>query len=478
MQGKAKILIVTAVWGEWHVNAHLTANLPTLLAAENFPELARRCDLIYHVYTRQSDLSRIRSSPCMQEISRMMSVEFKIISLETCSSDPIAAHHWVWEQARVNAKESGWFVLFLPPDVAWANGSFAHVANLLAAGKKAIFMTYLRVVSETFVPALQEHRESASETVAMTGRSMVELSLSHMHPLQAAYCYDSPYFPMHAEMIVWPIRGEGLLVRVLAREIFLCDPGRVGMKRNWLMDENHDPREMAFVDDSDKLFAVSLAPLGKDVSWHMGHLKATPLTLARWWLKYDSPCNDFVASARICWHTGRQTARLWQQQKRRSDHLILNAIAAREGLRVWRELNMMKCRMAASLLGLITGVGLLMKVSHAPSPAVIFVPTDAALQQLASEAMNSLMVPGNVRRLIAFLRHHVVFDADASLCERLRGESSVALMPKTAAGYSLSIERFGSRLTVNGFEVLEPGRRVGRYMVYSVNGVLAPTMGQ
>ena len=36
----------------------------------------------------------------------------------------------------------------MPPDVAWADGSFACLRAALEAGKRALFMTYPRVVSE------------------------------------------------------------------------------------------------------------------------------------------------------------------------------------------------------------------------------------------------------------------------------------------------------------------------------------------
>lgn len=477
MREKTKILMATAVWGDWYINAYLAVNLPSLIAPGNLPELTRGCDLTYRLYTRRSDVSRLMSSPVMQAISRMMPVEVEILSEEKLAH-PIAAHQWAWEQAMAAAKDSGRFILFMPPDVAWANGSFAHVADLLAEGKKAIFMTYLRVVSETFVPAFQDRSEGAQGAITMTGTDMVALSLRHMHPLMAAYCHDSLYFPSHAEMILWPVRSEGLLVRVLAREMFLYDPGHIGLTPQLLMDGDCGPREVAFIDDSDKLFAVSLAPLGKDISWHMEYRKATPLTLARWWLVYDSPSNDFVAGTHIRWHTGKPTAKLWRRQERRSDHLIRDAIAAREGVRIWRELNAMECHMAASILALATGMGLLAKAISNPSPATIFVPSDNALRQLSEETINNLAEPQNVRHLITFLRHHVAFEtnAGASLYDRLRLENPASLALKTAAGYPLTIERSEKRLTVNGLEILEPERRVGRYMVYKINDVLAPNL--
>ena len=122
------LLMTTAVWGDWHISAHLGINLPTLLAAGNLPVLARRCQMTYRLYTRPSDVWRLTASPVMQEIARLMQVEVETLS-EDRLADPIAAHQWAWEQAQNAARATGQFILFLPPDVAWADGSFASIAR-------------------------------------------------------------------------------------------------------------------------------------------------------------------------------------------------------------------------------------------------------------------------------------------------------------------------------------------------------------
>ena len=472
---KPRALMATAVWGDWYINAHLTANLRTLLADGNLPELTRRYELTYRVYTGRSDVTRIMSSPAMQEISRLMPVEVEILS-EQRLADPIATHQWAWGQATSYAKESGRFVLFMPPDVAWADKSFAHVADLLTAGKKAIFMTYLRVVSETFVPALQKCRKEAEGVIALAGRDMVALALQHLHPLMAAHCHDSPYFPSHSEMILWPVRNEGMLVRVLAREMFLYDPTYIEMTKQLLVGGTYDPREMVFVNDSDNLFAISLAPLGKDVSWHMEYRKATSWTLGRWWLGYDSPLNDFIAGTCIRWHTGVQTAKAWRRQEIKSNRLVRDATAVREGMRIWRVINDMGCQIAATMLALVTGGDLLAKAISSLSPAVIFVPSDDALRLIPEERRHSFAEPRNVHRLIALLRHHVVLDADACAFDGHGLRNPVRLELKTAAGHPLTVERVGERLTVNEFEILGQGRRTGRYTIYQINGILDPSL--
>lgn len=267
MQRRPKILIVTAVWGEWHLNALFHVNFPSLLAAGNLPDLALRCELEWCFYTRNAEITHLSSSPIFQEAFRVLPIKMKILVVpEDKLSDPMAGHQWAWTQAANEAKNSGRYVLFLPPDVAWSDNSFSHVADLVLEGKKAILMAFPRVVSDTFVPALQEHYRERTKTIAMPARKMVALTFRHLHPIMVAEFHDSPYYPCHAELILWPVRGEGFLVRVLAREIFLYNPNDVEMTPHFLVGGQHDSRDVVFIDDSEKLFGVSLAPLGKDIS--------------------------------------------------------------------------------------------------------------------------------------------------------------------------------------------------------------------
>ncbi|OGW67848.1 MAG: hypothetical protein A3H49_01880 [Nitrospirae bacterium RIFCSPLOWO2_02_FULL_62_14] len=477
MNEKTKILMVTAVWGDWHINAHLTTNLPTLMSPKNLPALAHRCDLTYRVYTHRHDVARLMMSPIMQELSSMALVEVETLAEEKLKN-PIATHQWAWEQTISDAEKSGRYVLLMPPDVGWAEGSFAHVADLLEAGKKAIFMTYLRVVSDTFVPALHERRDGSTGAITVSGGDMMALALRHLHPLMAAYCHDSPYFPGHAEMVLWPVRHEGLLVRVLAREMFLYDPGHIKLTPQLLMDGNYDPREVVFINDSDKLFAVSLASIGKDAVWHTEYRKPTPLNLARWWLKYDSPSNDFIAGTHIRWHMGMLTAKSWRRQELRSDCLIRDTIAAREGMRIWQKFNAMGCHSAASILAVATGMDLLAKAFRNPSPAVIFVPSDKALKRLSEETIQNLATSGNVHHLLTFLRHHVAFETESRLSAIDRMCSGSYLELVTASGRQVMLEQSGERLTVAGVDIMGTGHRAGRYLIYQINGILDPAMAE
>ena len=75
----------------------------------------------------------------------------------------------------------------MPPDVAWADGSFAQLRAALEGGKRAIFMTYPRVISETIVTALVDRfPRNSDDAMTVPPNDMMALAIRHIHPLMAA----------------------------------------------------------------------------------------------------------------------------------------------------------------------------------------------------------------------------------------------------------------------------------------------------
>ncbi|MBV8169520.1 MAG: hypothetical protein JO021_22175, partial [Alphaproteobacteria bacterium] len=357
---RVDLLIVTAVWGPWHLDAWLEAALPTLLAPGNLPQLAARHAVAYQIHTRAGDLARIRAAPSFERLAALVPVSLQAIPDERQLEDPIQAHNDLWRRAVEDAARSRRYAFLLAPDLVWSDGSLAHVADLLADGKAAVFAAFPRVASNSFLPAFRARFPAVGEPVALSGRALVALCLEHLHPLMAAHARDSAFFPMHAEMAIWTVRDEGLAVRAFSRELMVFDPARVALNRLLLPDPPLPWDDLHMVEDSDQLFGVSLAPLGKDVAWHTAPWRARPLDVAQWSLAFDSPSNDLVAAAAIRWHVGATTAPPWRAAALAGALFSRRAAVEREALRVLAQLARLGAVDTAELrqllaLGLITG---------------------------------------------------------------------------------------------------------------------------
>ena len=125
-------------------------------------------------------------------------------------TNPIAAHHQVWMWGIEKAKKTGQLILLMPPDVVWSNGSFRTIGNRLKDGHRNILMTFMRAEETGFEESILALRQPDSLDLELSGEELVSLSIRSLHPLMAAYLHDSEHFPIHPEMIFWPVK-DGLL---------------------------------------------------------------------------------------------------------------------------------------------------------------------------------------------------------------------------------------------------------------------------
>lgn len=475
MPKKHKLLVVTAMWGDWHISKYLDLNLPTLLADGNFPALSNYCDIAYLIYTSQGDMKRVQEAPGVQALSRLMKLEFCTITSEAIEN-PIAAHHAVWAEATKRAKNEGSFILLMPPDVVWSDGSFEHIGRLLEAGKKAIFMTFLRAESESFAPALGSYGKFGGREISVSGAQMVEICMHTLHPLMAAYLRDSNHFPIHPEMMLWTVPNEGLLCRILAREMFVYDPSMVVLNMANLLATNLDPALIHVVNDSDDLFAVSLAPYQKEFEWYRWPRAADPVAVSEWWLDYDSWINDLIAGTKLRWHYRPVTEAEWQAREQGADVFLRRAAAIREGKRLFRTAQTLDCTTAASLIAVATQSGVISRIARGRGGALVFMPVNSAFADCPSHLLDHLFEVTGERGLAQLINRHFIPGElpiePRRLAERLGLSSRIDLI--AADGAPLQITRHGGKLNINDVCILDGPFQSGKNYVYLIEQLLEP----
>jgi hypothetical protein len=267
----------------------------------------------------------------------------------------------------------------MPPDVAWADGSFAHLRDALRSGKRAIFMTYPRVVSETILPALGERfSRDSSVSMIVPPKELMALAITHIHPLMAAYDRAASHFPVHPEMIIWPIENDGFLMRLLARELFCFEPGRYQLNAQSLLAQTPPDDEIHVFRDSREFLGVSFTPLWKDMEWYLPARALESLTVGRWWIHYDSPMNDRLSAINLRFTCGTTDESHWRLAEARADKLVANLRSAREFVRILMALDRMGLTRAAAFLASALRVhGLARRWPHR-GPFVVLTPTDEA----------------------------------------------------------------------------------------------------
>ena len=380
-------VFTTVFWGDWHRDMFLDVNLPTLLAADNLPALTGDVSCEYLIYTTSKDAARMVRNGAYQRLRSLMPVEIKLFK-PSKTKHPVNLHMDIWRIATERAQSRGAFILLMPPDVCWANGSFTQLRNALVAGKRAIFMTYPRVVSETIVPAMQERfPRKADEAMIIPAPEMMALAITHIHPLMAAYQRSASHFPIHPEMVLWPVADDGFLLRLLARELFCFEPGGYPLNAQALLARMPPLDEVCVFGDAREFLGISLTPLWKDMEWYLAPNRLDPLFIGRWWVIYDSPANDHISALNLRFGCGNGDDQAWWRAEQSADVLMTHLRSAREFCRILETLvRMNHTRAAAFLASALRVQGLARRWPHR-EPFVVLAPTDEAFERAGFERL-------------------------------------------------------------------------------------------
>jgi hypothetical protein len=464
---KRKLLLSTAVWGPWHTGVYLGVNLPSLLAPGNLAALVGRHDVVYRIYTANADMDRIKASPAFRRAQQIAHMEVTGIAIDP-SVDPIMMHHVLWRRSIDDALKTGAMILLVPPDVVWSNGALGHVADLAASGKRAIFTTYVRVVAETVVPELQRLVAQEGHAIDVPARKLVELAMRHVHPLFLTYHRDSRNFPVHPELILWPVGGEGYLMRVLVREMFAYDPDFIHLNRQALPAHPIDADKVHYITDSDDLFALSLAPMIKDLEWYATPRRLDVREIGSWWLRYDSPANDAVAARYFCIHTKDRTAATWRRAERQSDALIARVMGTREILRISSAAPAANQHHVQHVLAMALAETKLAHLANPRGRVSFLLPDAASTYQALFERADLMSVAASRRWLMDALLDHVVLG-------ELRLEPGRGQALTTPLGGRRRLEWHGEIPLIDGVALKDPPFRLGRHAAHAVAGVLPPS---
>ena len=466
--------VVVAVWGEWHRNAFLRLNLPSLMVEQNIPKFASMIDCKWKFYTTVGDREILSSDPLFQQFAEHVDVEWiEVAQSEHDSFSAIDVHGRVWIEGMRSARDAQKFVMFMPPDVIWSDGGFGHFADLIVhQGKRAIYINWhLRAISDSFIPAFHERFGTGETPIHASSRELVRMSLDHIHPLSSSYLRESEFFPRHTEMMFWPVPGQGLLMHVFALTPFVFDTSRFEYTDKKLVTEVLDPNELHYVVDSDDLFIVSLAEMGKDRDWYEVAKRFDFVSHGEWWSFYDSPGNNYLAPQPFRLKFSDTSEDAWRAAEMSSMAVIRRATAAREVFRVWRLAKERGCNLAAMILSHILRNDLSHKVIGQLEISTILLPTDEYLKDYFESWSHFFVQKENFAKLRRFIRAHIISGHCIDLGSSDAETAHSSAIETAASGDKVEIQQVSSAtsITINGARIVSEPYEVGTNILFIVD---------
>jgi len=324
---------VNVVWGDTYTDLFLNVVLPNQLSSGNLGIFRGREGAVYRIYTTSKDAENIKISPAFLKLSGIMSSEIALIddvNIENKYSALIECHRRAIRAAGNDCAA----LVFLSPDVIYADGTFTNLTRLAAAGNRAVMVATIRLVKETFVPVFLERCYSKDDlTAPISSRELVKLALNHLHPITKSLFWHSTEFnrewPSH---LYWGIGQEGLLARCFNPSTLMVNPRRRGILPRSTVDNDYvllacpNPEDLYVVEDSDEIAGFEISslsePVGQMVHWGKIERNVSNIIEVAAWAKYhtNSHHREFLRH-RIRFHFN-DVSENWYKVEHLSDKVV------------------------------------------------------------------------------------------------------------------------------------------------------------
>jgi len=264
---------VNVVWGAAYTETFLKVCLPSTLSSGNLRFIATHSKSSYRIYTTHKDAETILKSSAYKRLAGLMTVEIMQFNGTPTEDTPNAkvscnkynemslCHtHFI-----KTAGNDGSAMIFLSPDLFWADGSFRRLFEIARSGKRLLMMSALRLAKEGFLSSLNQNYMKGGVLKPIGKRDLVRLAMKHLHPETTSLIWDSETSNTWPSLLLWKIRDEGLLLHAFHLHPLMVWPVRPGILPVGTIDDDYiahacpDPADEYVVQDSDEMVAFELS---------------------------------------------------------------------------------------------------------------------------------------------------------------------------------------------------------------------------
>ena len=183
-----QITLLMPVWGYQFIGRFLEFCLPTLLAPNNIPAIARQLPCRFVLLSSVADEPIIRSHPAWQKLERHCACEIRSIDDLITHGNHTATITLAFERA---LRQSGDAIrdtcfIFLMSDYLVADGSLKTALHKVQTGAGAVLAGNFQIIAEDAAPLLRQRIDLESHEIVLPPRDLVRWSLAHLHPATVA----------------------------------------------------------------------------------------------------------------------------------------------------------------------------------------------------------------------------------------------------------------------------------------------------
>lgn len=273
-----KIFLSVAVWGRSYAETFVRYSLASQLSPGNIPKLTEENQVTYHLVTTRDDAAWMQTQPNFRLLSDHCEVAWDLIEdlgflLRQIPTEKDGDKYPFMSRLQNVAFERSInhdVLVFNYADFIWSDGSLPATAGLMESDVDAVMGFCLPVDSGAGKQALDGLRASGDETGSLTIPANVSarIAIDQLHAEAKLRMWDGPVFTTTPTYILWPVGGEGLVVRayhqtILALRVNSDDPNfpagiRRGTLDGYFSAELAESGSIRFADDSEQILVFSL----------------------------------------------------------------------------------------------------------------------------------------------------------------------------------------------------------------------------
>ena len=280
-----QITLLMPVWGYQFIGRFLEFCLPTLLAPNNIPAIARELPCRFVLLSSVADEPIIRSHPAWRKLERHCVCEIRSIDDLITQGNHTATITLAFERA---LRQSGDAMrdtcfIFLMSDYLVADGSLKTVLRMIAAGAGAVLAGNFQIIAEDAAPLLRQRLDLESHEIVLPPRELLRWSFAHLHPATVANIVNFGLtHNAHTNRLFWRVDESCLIGRFYLMHPIAIHPETSDFVVGSSWDYSFVPElcpsgNIAALTDSDDYLVVELQR--RDYEWE--NLRPGPVVAAK-----------------------------------------------------------------------------------------------------------------------------------------------------------------------------------------------------
>lgn len=176
-----RIYLSLPCWGARFIDLMERAALGSLLAPGNLPALAKRASLILEIFATPDDLAQLRASETLRRVSGYCETRVFLFPAAIASqarSAPYIFYGCASHATLLKAEREGADMIFLYPDVIYADGCLQSIANRLTNAPYAIFADTLNSYAKPVLDRLAG--DDRSGVLAVGSATLIDTAIQHL----------------------------------------------------------------------------------------------------------------------------------------------------------------------------------------------------------------------------------------------------------------------------------------------------------